>query len=133
MEPHVELRSAIGLLVLTIIAISAFAAIGWCIVKDMCTPKSPMKIYRMNGADYVCARSPRDAMRVYREHLSMCFGKGSIEYNEILSESEAFELSEEKLSTMFVVDERGPEQVKRTFKEELLLKKEPDFFASSEW
>jgi len=94
--------------------------------------RPPLRVYRMNHYDFVSARSRIEAMRVYREYLSECRGKGSLYYHKILHISKPVLLSDEELIKYVFEDRTGPTLVKRSFRHQLNLTKEPGFFASTE-
>jgi hypothetical protein len=88
----------------------------------------------MNDYDWVCADTEDGATEVYTKHLIDTLGEG-IDTDETLKETEPRRLSEEELDTFKFYDDTADGSIgkHRSFREELELRDEPGFFASSEY
>lgn len=89
-----------------------------------------LKVYEMNDCDWVCAESEEGAIKAYDEYL----GPGE-EAKEHIQEGCPSVLSAESLNILMFRDDGELSNIPgtRTFLAELLMRKEPGFFASTEY
>jgi hypothetical protein len=92
-----------------------------------------MKIYEVGGApDWVCANSPEEAERVYREFLRDKIS--AMEIDEELEEFPPEELSSKQLDKYRYQYENDKYQLcSRSFRRELKERKKPGIFACSDY
>jgi len=89
-----------------------------------------LKIYEMNDCDWVCAESEEGAIKVYDEHLGP--GEEAKEHIQVGCPSL---LGPTALDTLMFRDDGELSNLPgtRTFFAELSMRKEPGFFASTEY